>query len=117
MNPKFLFYTVVVSLLSTSQIRAQENQEADASKTHWEIGANFTNQTVFNGRKDSVNLPYISPTLYFYHKSVLFISASTSFLTTDGRADLFYFSGGYQFSINKFDGEISAEKSFYNSQS
>ena len=63
--------------------------------------------------------PYITPTFGYYDKSGFFIDGSLSYLAKTGssRIDLFNIEAGYDFYIGSFDGEVSANKSFYNSSS
>jgi hypothetical protein len=63
-------------------------------------------------------LPYITPTIGYYHKTGLYISASAAYSTHDKRLDYFTIDGGYEFSINKkLSGSVNINKSFYNDSS
>lgn len=66
-----------------------------------------------------MRLPYLTPSLTYYHKSGLYVSGGVSYLAASGssRIDLSYIDAGYSFSVNNFEGQVSATKYFYNSQS
>ena len=88
-------------------------------KSYFSAGISYLSNSVYNGRKDSVATPYITPTIGYYDKSGFFIDGSLSYLARAGssRIDLFNIEAGYDFYIGSFDGEVSANKSFYNSSS
>ncbi|MEP6746080.1 MAG: hypothetical protein ABJB86_00055 [Bacteroidota bacterium] len=88
-------------------------------KSYFAVGTSYLTNSMYNGRKDSTATPYITPTLGYYDKSGFFVSGSLSYLAKSGssRIDLFNISAGYDFDFGNFDGEISANKSFYNSHS
>jgi hypothetical protein len=87
--------------------------------SYFALSLGFLNNSVYNGRKDTVAIPYISPSIGYYHKSGLFMDASLSYLARSGssRVDLFTIEAGYDFNLGNFDGELAANKSFYNSSS
>ena len=88
-------------------------------KSYFLVSLSYLSNSVFNGRKDSIATPYITPTIGFYDKSGFFINAALSYLARQGSdgIDLFNIEAGYDFSIGNFDGGIAANKSFYNSNS
>ena len=88
-------------------------------KSYFSASVSYLSNSIYNGRKDSVATPYITPTIGYYDKSGFFADASLSYLARagSGRIDLFSLSAGYDFYIGNFDGEVSANKSFYNSSS
>ena len=90
-----------------------------ALKSYFSASLGFLSNSVYNGRKDSVATPYITPTIGYYDKSGFFIDGSLSYLARGGssRVDLFNVEAGYDFYLGNFDGEVSANKSFYNSSS
>jgi hypothetical protein len=89
------------------------------AKSYRKLSVSYLNNSVFNGRKDSLTTPYITPSFGYYAKSGFYINGSLSYLSTSGssRIDLFNIETGYNFSSGNFDGGISANKSFYNSSS
>src|SRR5450432_1157187 len=88
-------------------------------KSYFSAGLSYLTNSIYNGRKDSLITPYITPTLGYYDKSGFFIDGALSYLSRSGsgRIDLFTAEIGYDFDAGNFDGEIAASKYFYNSQS
>jgi hypothetical protein len=113
-------FMVILFSFSIQRLKAQENDEnATKANSYWQAGVSYLSNSVYLGRKDSLNLPYITPTIGYYHKSGLFITGSLSYLhsASQSQVDLFELEAGYTFTSNKLDGEISASKDFYNSNS
>ena len=113
---RLIVCTTIVSALFYQTSLAQDSTEEKGS-SNFKIGVSYLSDNVYLGRKDSVKIPYLTPTIGYYHKSGLFISASASYLSTEKRIDAYNLEGGYSFSKRKWDGEISVGKSFYNDQS
>lgn len=92
---------------------------ASKAKSYFSLGLSYLSNSVYNGRKDSLANPYLTPSLGYYDKSGVFISGSLSYLMRTGasRIDLFSLDAGYDFNIKKFEGEIAVSKSFYNDSS
>ena len=103
------------SMLSNAQDKTVEAAE----KSYGKASLNFINNAVYNGRKDSLRTPYLTPTIGYYHKSGFFIDGSFSWLNQSGnsRIDLATIDAGYDFSFGNFQGEVIAEKYFYNKSS
>jgi hypothetical protein len=93
--------------------------KANPTKSYGKLSINYLNNSVYNGRQDSILTPYITPSLGYYDKSGFYIDGSLSYLARSGssRIDLFNIEAGYDFSAGDFDGGISAGKSFYNTNS
>jgi hypothetical protein len=89
------------------------------SKSYFAAGLSYLSNSTYNGRKDSLVTPYITPMLGYYSKSGFFMDGSLSYLARSGsgRIDLVNIEAGYDYNIGNFDGEIVAAKPFYNSQS
>ncbi|HSC37814.1 MAG TPA: hypothetical protein VLD19_08090 [Chitinophagaceae bacterium] len=89
------------------------------AKSYGKLSVSYLTNSVFNGRKDSLLTPYITPTIGYYDKSGFFADGAMSYLARAGSdgVDLVTVEAGYDFSINKFDGEIMGSKFFYNSSS
>ncbi len=95
-------------------------QDTSTSATsYFNASLNFINNSVYYGRKDSITTPYLTPSIGYYHQSGFFIEGSFSYLLRSGnsRVDLSAIGAGYDFNIGNFQGEIAAEKFFYNSSS
>jgi hypothetical protein len=88
-------------------------------KSYWQVGINYLSDNVYLGRKDSVKIPYISPSIAYYDKSGFYVNGSLSFLPASGNShiDLVTLEAGYSFTVNDFEGQIAADKFFYNSKS
>jgi hypothetical protein len=113
-------FMVILFSFSIQRLKAQENDEsATKANSYWQAGISYLNNSVYLGRKDPLNLPYITPSIGYYHKSGLYITGSLSYLksASQSQVDLFELEAGYTFTSNKLDGEISASKDFYNSNS
>ncbi len=117
---------ILITLLCSASfchVFAQDTDSADSKtpppKSYGKFSVSYQTNAVFNGRKDSILTPYITPTIGYYDKSGFYISGSLSYLASsaNSRIDVFNIDAGYDFTINKLDGEISAFKSFYNSNS
>lgn len=88
-------------------------------KSHGKFSLEYSTNSVYNGRKDSVTTPYITPSIGYEDRSGFYINGSFSYLTrsASSRIDEFSIDAGYDFSIGNFDGEISSEKEFYSKNS
>ena len=88
--------------------------------SYYKADISFLSNSVYNGRKDSLATPYLTPTFGYYHKSGLYAEASTSILTSSYavRSDLSILGAGYNFDMGKNgSGSLSASKYFVNKQS
>ena len=112
----FLLPAIVFSCFAQNDSLVEHSNTA---KSYGRFSVSYLNNSVYNGRKDSVLTPYITPTLGYYDKSGFFINGSLSYLARSGsnRIDLYNIEAGYDFSAGDFDGGLSANKSFYNSSS
>jgi hypothetical protein len=88
-------------------------------KSYLEAGISYLTNNVYLGRKDSSVLPYITPSLTYYHKSGVYLTASAAYLqnSTTSRFDLVTFEVGYMFFTGNYDGAFSASQYYYNAQS
>ena len=68
-------------------------------KSYLAAGLSFLNNNVYLGRKDSINIPYITPDLAYYFKSGFYLEGSLSYVisSSQNRIDAVIFSGGYNF--------------------
>jgi len=89
------------------------------ARSYFQGGINYLSNNVYLGRKDTVNMPYITGTVGYYHKSGLYLNGSVSYLPNSdpGRIDLVTVEGGYHFKTGKFEGQATAAKFFFNSLS
>ena len=100
--------------------KAQDSTKNNApDKSYFEAGLSYLDNNVYQGRHDSLKIPYLIPSIKYYHKSGFYAGASLSYLSSpqDSRVDLVAMEAGYAFTKNKLSGLLSLEKDFYNSQS
>lgn len=107
-------YTVFGQNTSDS---VEQSQMEDPS--YVSIAVNFMNDAVYLGRKDSISAPYLYPSITYFNKTGLYATGSFSFLTksNESRIDLFLGTIGYEINSNKFSGDISFTKYFFNTDS
>lgn len=93
--------------------------KSDEKRSYGQLAIEFASNNVYNGRKDSLVTPYFTPSVGYYAKSGFYLKGSLSYLmrSGSGRIDESSLTAGYEFSIGNFDGEIYAEKPFYNGNS
>jgi len=106
------------TLLAQDDILKEENTK-DSDSSYVSVSLNYISDAVFMGRRDSISAPYLYPTFTYHHKSGLYASGSLSYLTRadENRVDLFLLTGGFDFTIKKFDGDISFSTYFFNEDS
>src|SRR2546423_10775807 len=110
------FAALCLLFYKTSSAQEKDDKE-EKDNSYFKVGLSYLSDNVYLGRKDSVAIPYLTPSLGYYHKSGLFITASGSYLSTESRMDAVTIEAGYSFSKNKLDGEFSVGKDFYSNQS
>jgi hypothetical protein len=111
----FILATSCFFLLIAVSSQAQEKQ---SKLRHLGPGLSYQSNSVYLGRKDSVDLPYLTPSI-LYHASSGFIaegSASVS-LYSGATVDLYQARVGYEFDLGNFNGEVSAAHEFYSDKS
>jgi hypothetical protein len=99
-----------------------QDKKIDSLKkeSYFKFSGSYLNNSVYNGRKDSLTTPYITPSFGYYDKSGFYVSSSLSYLASsaESRIDLFSFDLGYNFDFtDNFSGSVYANKSFYNQSS
>jgi hypothetical protein len=102
-----------------AQNKTIEHSDTTAKRSHWVAGTTYQSDDVYLGRKDSVSIPYITPSIGYHDKSGLFITGSASYLPgkNANRIDVATIEGGYSYTSDKFNAEFSAAKDFYSDQS
>ncbi|MBC7722122.1 MAG: hypothetical protein H7068_08870 [Pedobacter sp.] len=114
---KFVFFIILVVLATNSALLAQDSTK---EKSYFKASISYLTNSVYNGRKDSLLYPYITPTLGYYDKSGFYVNGSLSYLrsSSEKRIDLFTLGVGYDFDIStNLSGGIYADKYFYNNSS
>ena len=106
-------------LLHCCIILFAQDEKSPPKKSYVKGSLEFVNNSVYLGRTDSITTTYFNPSLGYYDKSGFFVSGSASYLahSNENRFDVFNLDAGYDFSAGNFNGEIAAEKSFFNSNS
>ena len=91
----------------------------DDKASYGKASLEFTSNSVYNGRKDSIVTPYLAPTIGYYSKSGFYTEASLSVLLRSGstRIDMGSLSAGYDYEKGNFGAGIYAAKDFYNNSS
>ena len=112
-----LILFIFIGVQSMAQTGKMDSKEKGS---YFKADLNYLNDLVYLGRKDSLNLPYLTATMGYYHPSGFFITGALSYSPTASanKFDLFTLDAGYDFSINDvFTGSIYGEKYFYNKSS
>lgn len=116
-----LLITVAGLCSVSAQEPAKDNTVKENKKnSYFKAGVTYLTNAVYNGRKDSLVLSYITPSLGYYDRSGFYISGSLSYLSSSAasRIDLFSLTTGYDFTISPMvTGGIYASKDFYTSSS
>lgn len=122
MNTLFIKYSIICILfisLFTQKIAAQEFNDND--KSYFKVATRYYSDVVYSGRKDSIQVPYIEPSLSYFHESGLFISTALAFnpLSKYNESyDRFTLDVGYEFSItDDIKGGVYYSKYNYNANS
>jgi hypothetical protein len=120
-----------LGLLLQKTLMGQEKQDsmtrsADSTitrrtpkRSYFQAGLSYLSDNVYLGRKDTVKIPYVMPSLAYYHKSGLYAAATLGYAILAGNShiDMVSLEAGYMFTAGNFDGQLSASKFFYSSQS
>ena len=120
---KFLFLLLspfFVTAISAQSVKDAETGNTAGGRSFGKLKLSYLSDNIYNGRKDSLPVPYITPSAAWYHKSGLYARTSASFLVSNyaQRLDLFNVEAGYEYEIgDHFSGSISANKPFYNAAS
>ena len=118
-NCFFLFLGAGLFIMQNGYTQ-EKKEEAAASNSYGKLSLSYLNNAVYNGRKDSLATPYITPTIGYYDKSGFYISGALSYLSSakESRIDLFSLDIGYDISItDQLSSNFYANKSFYNQTS
>jgi hypothetical protein len=114
---------IVILLASAHTVNAQrgliKKDPATSKISHWDMSLAYLSDNVYLGRRDSTQTPYVTSTIAYYNKSGFFISGSASYLPIAGssRIDVVTIEGGYSYSSDKLNVEITAGRDFYSDQS
>jgi|SRR6185312_2681947 len=105
--------------IASAQEKAIKKDSTAPKKSHWDVGLTYQNNDVYLGRRDSMAIPYLSPSFGYHDKSGFFFTASASYLLSPGqnRIDAGSIEGGYSYESDHFSTEITAAKDFFSDQS
>ena len=109
-----------VTAISAQSAKDSETANTTGGHSFGKLKLSYLSDNIYNGRNDSLPVPYITPSAAWHHKSGLYASTSASFLVSNyaQRLDLLNIEAGYAYEIgDHFSGSISANKPFYNSAS
>jgi hypothetical protein len=113
-------YCFVIGLFCTIQVFAEDADSTTVKKSKFVGAVLYNSNKVYNGRVDSIDVMYISPSVSYVHKSGLFITASLSYQpnASINRIDEFALESGWNFNIGeKMEGAFTASKYFYDANS
>jgi hypothetical protein len=123
-NFKLKWLVILLSIIISNTGLSQDNQDTDyqtkdKDSTYILVSLGFINDAVFLGRKDSITAPYLYTSITYHNTSGFYASGSFSYLTKseERRIDLFLGTIGYDFTIKKFNGDLSFTKYFFNNDS
>ena len=112
--------SIILFLFCISSITKAQDTSGNHKASHFKLAASYLTNSVYNGRKDSTTLPYLTPSFGYFDKSGFYVKGSISYLAASGdsRIDLFSLETGYDFTISdKLYGGIYGSKYFYNNSS
>lgn len=110
--------SICAQVQDTSTIPKKEEKET--KKGYFKAGISYLSNNVYNGRSDSLIVPYIIPTFGYFSPSGFYISATAGYLknAVASRFDFFSLESGYDKTIFKdFNISVYAARDFYNTQS
>lgn len=115
----FLCFAIFISSFTFCQNNSETVKQNNNKESYLSLGINYINDAVYLGRKDSITAPYLYPTIMYYNKSGFYATGSLSYLTKsdESRVDMFLGSVGYDFTSQKFSGDISFTKYIFNTDS
>ncbi|MBA4196096.1 MAG: hypothetical protein C0459_00950 [Chitinophaga sp.] len=126
------YYTIILFIfflnISLTNIRAQDstiNNKNDSSSLKIKHGLfktqlSYLSNSAFNGRVDSLPIPYLNYSIKYLNYKGFYISSNASLLISSyaQRIDLFNIEAGYEADINKnISVSIVGTKDFYNPKS
>ena len=114
MRKVFLCIAILIGSLSLIA------QDSSHHVSYFKASLSYLTNSVYNGRKDSATLPYITPSVGYYNKNGFFALGLLSYSTAagDSRVDHFTIEAGYEAKLGKqLNGGVYASKYFYNTSS
>ena len=117
---KMEFVWMVFGLFCVNPIFAEDADSTSEEKSKFVTSVLYNSNKVYNGRVDSIDVMYVTPSVSYVHKSGLYLTASLSYQpnASINRIDEFALESGWNFNIGeKMEGAITASKYFYDSNS
>jgi len=114
------YHILAISICFFSCISAIHAQTDSSKASYFKASASYLSNSVYNGRKDSLITPYLTPSISYYNKNGFYVTGSLSYLpsATESRIDLFMLDLGYDFDLTEnLSGSVYANKSAYNENS
>lgn len=112
---------MVATSISYSNLHAQEESlSGKLKKSVFKAKLSYLSNSVYNGRQDSLEVPYLNMSLKYLNSSGFYAGAGISYLVSSyaQRIDAFNINAGYFKEINdNFDFSVNLSKSIYNSNS
>jgi hypothetical protein len=112
---------LLLSTLGFTAAMAQNSDEDTPEKTsYFKASGSYLTNSAYFGRTDSLATPYLTPSISYFNKTGLYVTASISYLASaaESRVDLYSFDLGYDVDLgDHFSGSIYGNKSFYNQSS
>jgi hypothetical protein len=93
--------------------------KSSPKKSYFKIQASYLCNSVYGGRKDSLALPYFTPSIEYNHKSGFYASTSLGLLPNSNfNRDFFSLDAGFSFNTShRFGASVFANKLFYSDSS
>ena len=115
---RFIGFLILFGLLH-NDLTAQISKTSPDKFSYVLGDISYRSDAVFMGRRDSIEAPYIFPSIGYYDKSGFFANASASYLVQkeEQRVDLFLLTAGYIYNKNSFTAGVSGTKYFFNDES
>lgn len=112
------FVCILVLTVCTASAQVKDTAKAK-KKSSWVAGLAYQSDDVYLGRRDSVAVPYLTPSFGYHDKSGFFATASVAYLPASGqnRIDAGLLEAGYAYQGDQVNVEVSATKTFYSDQS
>ncbi len=112
---KLLLSFFICCICHSSIAQVEEVVEPKTSSLNFDL--NYLSDNVYMGRKDSLPVAYLTPTIRFTSKQGIYAYGSFSYLAKEGWIDQATIGAGYSFAYKGWENDISAEKYFYNTGS
>ncbi len=121
----YLLLGFTVSTIAQDQEKKQDQLETkehvlylnsgQASKVNLRL--QYTSDWVYAGRKDSLPLPYLTPSILYAHHSGFFVKGFLSYLSSEKRIDLWGVGAGYRMNKGNLYWGIGGEFRIFNDSS